>query len=282
MNNKTPDDSRPDDSRRDGERVLDHTRMQLSALVDGELAPDEAAFLMRRLRHDDELAGCWERWQLAGELLRGRGGARLPDGFSGRVMAAVAAEPSVVAAAPRTRRWLGWGGGAIAASVALVALLMTRQAGQPQAPAAQAPVLASTAAPATPVPARKPAPAPAAPDTAAQLAGAAVAVAEVPRRIAGARRGNAQAQRAATRVRERSEAPRVEMASAAAPVANPFSPEHALPATRPWPRSLVPGLPATGAFTVDYGGLAPQSPSLHPFAPRAMPQRVEPEPDVAP
>ena len=273
----------PDDSRHDGERILDHTRMQLSALVDGELAPDEAAFLMRRLRHDDELAGCWERWQLAGELLRGRGGARLPDGFSSRVMATVAAAPPVVAAAaPRARRWLGWGAGAIAASVALVALLMTRQAGQPQAPSqAQPPVLASSLAPASPVPARKPA----APDTAAQLAGAAVAVAEVPRRIAGARRGNAPAQRAATRVRGRSEAPRVEVASAAAAVANPnpFSPEHALPATRPWPRSLVPGLPASGAFTVDYGGLAPQSPSLHPFAPRAVPpQRVEPAPGDAP
>lgn len=281
MNSKIPGD----DSRLDGERILDHTRMQLSALVDGELAPDEAAFLMRRLRHDDDLAGCWERWQLAGELLRGRGGARLPDGFGSRVMAAVAAEPPVAAAVRRTRRWLGWGGGAIAASVALVALLMTRQAGQPQSPAppAHAPVLASSAAPATRVPARKPVPAPAVPDTAAQLAGAAVAVAEVPRRIAGARRGNAQAQRAATRVRDRGQAPRVEVASAAAAVANPFSPEHALPATRPWPRSLVPGLPATGAFTVDYGGLAPQSPSLHPFAPRAMPlQRAEPEPDVAP
>ncbi|HSR66024.1 MAG TPA: RseA family anti-sigma factor, partial [Xanthomonadaceae bacterium] len=71
-----------DAGRHDGERILDHTRQQLSALVDGELAPGEAVFLMRRLRHDDELAGCWERWQLAGELLRGRGGARLPDGFS--------------------------------------------------------------------------------------------------------------------------------------------------------------------------------------------------------
>ena len=275
----------PDDSRHDGERILDHTRMQLSALVDGELAPDEAAFLMRRLRHDDELAGCWERWQLAGELLRGRGGARLPDGFGSRVMAAVAAETPAAAAAPRTRRWLGWGGGAIAASVALVVLLMTRQAGQPQVPAAQAqaPVLASNATPPTPDPARQPAPAPAAPDRAAQLAGAAMAVAEVPRRVAGARRGNAQAQRASTRLRERNQAPRVEVANATPAVANPFSPEHALPATRPWPRPLVPGLPATGAFTVDYGGLAPQSPSLHPFAPRAMqPQGAEADPDVVP
>ncbi|NUS38566.1 MAG: sigma-E factor negative regulatory protein, partial [Lysobacter sp.] len=123
----------------DGERILDHTRQQLSALIDGELAPDEAAFLMRRLQHDDALAGCWERWQLAGELLRGRGGARLPAGFSTRVMAVVAAEaPVAPAATMRPRRWLAWSGGAIAASIALVALFVARPAGQPQAPAAAA------------------------------------------------------------------------------------------------------------------------------------------------
>ena len=38
-------------------------RQQLSALVDGDLAPDQAAFLLRRLGHDAELAGRWQRWQ---------------------------------------------------------------------------------------------------------------------------------------------------------------------------------------------------------------------------
>jgi len=113
----------------DSDKILDHTRQQLSALIDGELAPDEAAFLMRRLQHDQELAGCWERWQLAGAVLRGQAGERVADGFSTRVMAAIASEaaPRVV----RPRRWLHWGGGAIAASVALVALLVSRPAGPP-------------------------------------------------------------------------------------------------------------------------------------------------------
>ena len=36
-------------------------RQQLSALVDGDLAPDQAKFLLRRLGHDAELAGRWDR-----------------------------------------------------------------------------------------------------------------------------------------------------------------------------------------------------------------------------
>ena len=33
-----------------------HYRQQLSALVDGELAADEARFMLRRLEHDSELS----------------------------------------------------------------------------------------------------------------------------------------------------------------------------------------------------------------------------------
>ena len=273
----------------DSDKILDHTRQQLSALIDGELAPDEAAFLMRRLQHDQELAGCWERWQLAGAVLRGQAGERVADGFSTRVMAAVASEaaPRVV----RPRRWLHWGGGAIAASVALVALLVSRPAGPPPRTADQPAVLAQAGKPIVPdhVPASSsPVPAPAIPtkpDTTAQLA-TAVAVADVPRRIANARRSGGQAQRAATRAHERVEAPAVAIAASsdvAPPAANPFSTRHALPASRPWPRALVPGMPASGTFTVDYGGNTAQSPSFFPFDParlQAQPQRVEPLPEA--
>ena len=34
------------------DKILDHNRLQLSALVDGELSPHEARFLLRRLQHD--------------------------------------------------------------------------------------------------------------------------------------------------------------------------------------------------------------------------------------
>jgi Meckel syndrome type 1 protein len=273
-------------STHDSDKILDHTRQQLSALVDGELAPDEAAFLMRRLQHDEELAGCWERWQLAGAVLRGQGGVRVAEGFSARVMAAVAREPApVVAKSPR--RWLHWSGGALAASVALVALVMSRPAGPPR-DSARTPVVAQAQSPAT-LPATSPAQpampmpkAPAAPDTAAQLAGA-VAVADVPRRMANARRGSGQAQRAATRTHEHATAPAQAAAAlevaTATPAGNPFSTRHALPASRPWPRALVPGMPASGAFTVDYGGNSAPAPSFFPFEPaRLQPQRVDPPP----
>jgi len=273
-------------STHDGDKILDHTRQQLSALVDGELAPDEAAFLMRRLQHDAELAGCWERWQLAGAVLRGQGGVRVAEGFSARVMDAIAREPApVVAKSPR--RWLHWSGGALAASVALVALVMSRPAGPPRDPA-QTPVVAQAQIPAS-VPATTPAApavpmpkAPSAPDTAAQLAGA-VAVADVPRRMANARRGSGQAQRAATRAHEHATAPAQAVAAlevaTATPAGNPFSTHHALPASRPWPRALVPGMPASGAFTVDYGGNTAPAPSFFPFEPaRLQPQRTEPVP----
>jgi negative regulator of sigma E activity len=279
----------------DSDKILDHTRQQLSALIDGELAPDEAAFLMRRLQHDDELAGCWERWQLAGAVLRGQAGLRVPDGFSARVMAAVAAEAVPTVPATR-RRWLHWSGGAIAASVALVALFLARPAGPPQqrGESMPAPVIAQAGKAATPAaPTRQthaaPAtPAPSIPVSTAQIA-AAVAVADVPRRVANARRSGGQAQRAASRMRERAvETPTVAVAAAgdvlpAVPTnpANPFSTRHALPASRPWPRAVVPGMPASGAFTVDYGGNGAQSPGFYPFEPaRLQPQRVEPLPDA--
>ncbi|KFN49008.1 sigma-E factor negative regulatory protein [Arenimonas composti] len=52
--------------------VLDPAlREQLSAWMDGGLAPDEARFLQRRLDHDPQLRAQWERWQLARAVLRG-------------------------------------------------------------------------------------------------------------------------------------------------------------------------------------------------------------------
>jgi hypothetical protein len=108
--------------------------------------------------------------------------------------------------------------------------------------------------------------------------------------MANARRSGGQLQRAAAHVRDRvaAEAPVVAVAGAdangpAVPAnpANPFSTRHALPASRPWPRALVPGLPASGTFNVDYGGNGTQSPGFYPFEPaRLQPQRSEPLPDA--
>src|SRR5687768_9152621 len=126
-----------------------HYRLQLSSMMDGELSLDEARFLLRRLRHDEELNGCWERWQLCGDVLRGEAQAPAPAGFAQRVGLAIAAEPQQSAAnrdpaSRRSRSSLArWGGGALAASVALVALFMARQQGPQDNTQARSPAVAT-------------------------------------------------------------------------------------------------------------------------------------------
>jgi negative regulator of sigma E activity len=243
-----------------GERILDHNRLQLSALMDGAVSPDEARFLLRRLQHDEELAGCWTRWQLCGDVLRGHASALVPAGFSQRVASAIAAEGRQPAHAGSTiaSRWARWGGGAaLAASVAVIALFVSRQMPDSQTPApAQIATTAPATTPAKPIPAS-----PSAPDTAAQLA-AAVAVADVPRRAV--RRSRGQSQRAAMRTPARPPQAQVAVAASTPAQANPFAPGTVIQ-TRPWPRALLPNAPASGAFTVEYGS---PTPSFYPFAPR--------------
>jgi negative regulator of sigma E activity len=249
-----------------GERILDHNRLQLSALMDGAVSPDEARFLLRRLQHDEELAGCWTRWQLCGDVLRGNASTIVPAGFSQGVADAIAAETdrSARAGSFAASRWARWGGGAaLAASVAVIALFVSRQMPGSQSPAPTPAQIATTApatTPTSPIPA-----APTAPDTAAQLA-AAVAVADVPRR--SARRSRGQSQRAAMRTPARATQAPVAIAAGAPlqsnPNPNPFAPNTVIQ-SRPWPRALLPNAPASGAFTVEYGSSAP---SFYPFAPR--------------
>ncbi len=296
------------DSNNANDKLELHHRQQLSALMDGALVADEARFLLRRLQHDRELTGCWERWQLCGELLRGRAGALAPEGFAERVARAVAAETSVApapAANARNARGLlaRWGGGALAASVALVALFMARQQTPQDAPA-EGPQLASQSqqAPAVPSPVPE-TPSPAAPDAEAYAAAAAMAVASVPRRQDAAARRSAtrtqQAARAAQRV-ARAEAPVRAVAGATASpsavtalaatpstthvAANPFSPsatqQAVIPQARPWPRSALPGYPATasGALTTGYSSDSAAR-TFYPFEPRlpATPPVAPPE-----
>lgn len=267
-----------------------HYRQQLSALMDGGLAADEARFLMRRLQHDRELTGCWERWQLCGDVLRGQATAPAPGGFADRVALAVAAEaaPAGATASPDVRRGRSaltrWGGGALAASVALVALFMARQQSPQEAPA-EGPMVASQQAATSPAPASPalPSPAPAAPDAEAYAAVAAMAVASVPRRQDNdARRSatrNQQAARAAARV-ARAEAPVRAVAASPAPAtalaasplaphANPFSshPQEAVPQARPWPRSTLSGYPAAGGLTTGYATDSAAR-TFYPFEPR--------------
>lgn len=287
-----------------------HNRQQLSALMDGELSPDEARFLLRRLQHDDELNACWERWQLCGDVLRGQAQAPAPEGFAAKVALAVAAEARRPAAnqeatgTPRGRL-ARWGGGALAASVALVALFMARQQVPQEDAASSAPSMA--AVPAAPADgAGTPATADtgtladgarAAEQTLASAATAAVAVASVPRRA------DAASRRSATRTQQaaRSAAARVmrepvrAVASARPPVtlppatsantgivtnapatalarnADPFSQAPVVtPQARPWPRSTLSQYPASGAFNAGFSSDSGAR-TFYPFAPSPAP-----------
>lgn len=97
---------------------------QLSAFMDGELARDETLFLMRRINNDGELVQRWASYHVTRQVLRRQDVFVLPDSFCDRILAEIDDE-SVVHAA-RGGRWLRWvGGGAIAASVAVVALFVS-------------------------------------------------------------------------------------------------------------------------------------------------------------
>ena len=249
------------------EKIDLHYHQQLSALIDGELAPDQARFLLRRLQHDEELAACIDRWQLAGDVLRGDACAPAPDGFSSRIAAAVAAEAASASAerAPMRGRAVKWGGGALAASVAAVALFLVA----PQVPDDANP------SPPTSVAAQGVGAAPEIPVVAAMPAGAAPAVAANAALDSGATpRANpgAPIRRSATRTRQSargatvaSQAPQRAVANGPLPVihaiepappaalnGNPFSNVRVdASAPRPWPRAVLPQY-SGGAFNARY------------------------------
>ncbi len=104
-------------------------REQLSALMDGELEGSEKAFLLRRLAHDQELKGCWDRYHRIRETLSEPQGPRRSMDFADRVMAAIEADdqPRIAARTVRPQR-AGWRqaiGAAMAAGVAAVAFWVT-------------------------------------------------------------------------------------------------------------------------------------------------------------
>jgi len=288
-----------------------HCREQLSAMLDGELAPDQARFLLRRLQHDHELADCWERWQLCGDLMRGSAPALLPEGFAERVRHALDAgsappQAMAIAGSGARMRWLPWAGSAaLAASVAAVALLVGR--GAPTSPIAEPASFDRVAAmPASTVPLADPAqPAGASPGTpeddgrnaTGALAAAAMAAARPARRNERRNRGDV-ASDTRNRGAERVMVAEVgtdaghdlagDAASAvqadtglqglqASPVRAIASTDPLLvevPATaRPWPRSPLPGLTG-GAFNA---GLQDTRPSYEGFEPQ-LPLQGDPEP----
>ena len=97
-------------------------REQLSTLMDGELGRDETLFLMRRVSNELELSQRWSSYHVARQVLRRQDVLLLRSDFSSQILDRINNEQ--LAQVPRAGRWLQWaGGGAIAASVAAVALI---------------------------------------------------------------------------------------------------------------------------------------------------------------
>ena len=255
-------------------------RQQLSALVDGELALDQARFLLRRLGHDAELVGRWERWHLVGDVLRGQAVSVVPGGTEGvasRVAAAVATDR--VAPAARTR-WQHGLGVALAASVAAVALFVARPVSVdgdlPGVVATAEPAAVSVPAGSAPPPIepvrevsvpqfaeRTPARALARPDAAPMVSQSVPRISSAPDEpaLALVAPGPDVTPAPSFDVPE----PTTVLASTQAtrPFASPREPQ-----ARPWPRAALPGLSDdAGGLTVGFGETA-EAPSFYPFEPQ--------------
>lgn len=99
----------------------------LSAAMDGQLSHDELRFLLRRLDRDDALLQAWTRYHVAGDGLRRQLPPLAAPGFAARVMEAIEGEQAALPVTPRRRDWLRLSvGGAIAASVAVAALMISQ------------------------------------------------------------------------------------------------------------------------------------------------------------
>lgn len=248
------------------------SREQLSALMDGMLPEDQTRFLLRRLQHDAELAGSWERWRIASDVMRGLAPARhLPADFALRVAAALQG-PALAAdaATARARRWYWGGGAALAAALALLAVVRW-----PLDAPDSAPALATTSpAPGAPV-ATAPAAAPVTP-------AAEKAATPVP---AVATTGQALAATAGTQAARRERAHPLPIAApASAPPVIELA--QALPAApidtvggRPWPRRILPQYGGDSGLTVGFGEHVQAAPTpFNPFPALPAPTFLPPAP----
>lgn len=245
------------------------SREQLSALMDGALPADQTRFLLRRLQHDAPLAGCWERWRLTGEVMRGLAPAqRLPADFASRVSAALHGD-AVAAPASRSVRtpaWLRWGGGAaMAASLAVVALMARQPAGEVAPPTVQ---VASATAPAAQSSTAALPGARSMDDAggAAQVMAAASAVAVASSRPP--RERNAVQQRAPARAPSAAAtSPALDTQVAAGDssmLANSTNIPQPDIVTRPWPRSVLPQYASSG-LAVGFGEHVRGASAYNPF-----------------
>jgi sigma-E factor negative regulatory protein RseA len=113
---------------------------RISALMDGELDERSAEETLKALGRGEEVE-TWRTYHLIGDAMRETG--PLSALFSERMVARIAAEPTIVApgriAAPQPRKWVALSAAASFAAVALVGWLALAPQQAP-APLAQAPV----------------------------------------------------------------------------------------------------------------------------------------------
>lgn len=116
--------------------MTETVKEQLSALLDGELPDGETELLLKRLERDPELRRTLSRYSLIGTALRTNGQIPAARAVAARVSAALAHEPPLATAI--SQGWSRWtqlaAGLAVAASVAVVAVMVS--AGPAPRPAA--------------------------------------------------------------------------------------------------------------------------------------------------
>ena len=104
----------------------DERASQLSAMFDGELPGAECELLSRRLARDERLRASWSRYAVIGAAVRAEPLAQVRPDFARRVAAALDGAPEGVRGRRvRTLRTAALGG-AVAAGVASVAILLLR------------------------------------------------------------------------------------------------------------------------------------------------------------
>lgn len=110
--------------------MSEQIREQVSAFLDGELPNSETELLLKRLTRDTELRESFGRYALIGESIRGANRTGLTRGFAARVNGAIDGESAPNVSTPQVRAprwWRTVAGGAVAASVAAVAVVALQQ-----------------------------------------------------------------------------------------------------------------------------------------------------------
>lgn len=133
-------------------------KAKISALMDGELPEPDSAEPLRALRDDEgEALETWRRYHLIGDALRDT--SALSSGFSARLLARLAAEPTVLSPAsvpPRPEQRRRWVALSAAASLAAISMVGWLAFAPQQNPIPGAEQIAQAPAPALVVPAENP------------------------------------------------------------------------------------------------------------------------------